>query len=142
MGDIMSIEKRSALMARVRQKNTNLEAAVCSVLRKRGARFKRNVRDLPGSPDIVFSDAKLAVFVDGDFWHGWRFPTWSHKLSDAWKLKIAQNRRRDRLNFARLRRRGWRVLRLWGHEITRDIGAATERIFRMHGQVPAIGGVR
>jgi DNA mismatch endonuclease (patch repair protein) len=123
-------------MARVRQKNTNIEMAVCSILRSRGARFRRNVKTLPGSPDFVFSGSKLAVFVDGDFWHGWRFPCWSHKLSPFWKAKIARNRRRDRRNFATLRRRGWKVLRLWGHDVNRDAESATNRIIGMCDLTP------
>ena len=125
-------------MASVRQKNTDIEMTLCAALQRRGARFKRNVRTLPGSPDIVFTDVKLAIFVDGDFWHGWRFPQWSRKLSAQWRLKISQNRRRDRLNFARLRRQGWRVVRLWGHQIKRDIDGATGRVFRVYGQSPVV----
>ncbi len=72
--------------------------------------------------------ARLVVFVDGDFWHGWRFPLWCAKLTPYWKRKIERNRRRDRLNFRRLRRRGWRVLRLWGHQVEKDLAGAVRRV--------------
>jgi DNA mismatch endonuclease, patch repair protein len=66
----------------------------------------------------VFRDIKLTVFVDGDFWHGWRFPAWQHKLTGKWERKIGENRRRDLRNHSRLRRIGWRVVRLWEHKVT------------------------
>jgi DNA mismatch endonuclease (patch repair protein) len=70
----------------------------------------------------------VAVFVDGDYWHGWRFPAWRDKLAAYWKQKIETNRRRDRRNFRRLRRSGWRVIRLWEHEVERDAERCVDRI--------------
>jgi DNA mismatch endonuclease (patch repair protein) len=90
--------------------------------------MERHARDLPGRPDFVSRRYKLAVFVDGSFWHGWRFPLWEHKLAPKWQDKIRANRTRDRRNFARLRRRGWRVLRIWEHQIERDPQACVLRI--------------
>jgi DNA mismatch endonuclease, patch repair protein len=77
-------------------------------------------RDLPGRPDLVLRARRVAIFVDGDFWHGWRFPAWRNKLSEKWELKIAANRRRDALNHARLRRSGWLVVRIWEHQLDID----------------------
>jgi DNA mismatch endonuclease (patch repair protein) len=73
-----------------------------------------------GRPDIVFEREQIAVFIDGDFWHGWRFPLWEHKLSHHWKDKIGKNRNRDLRNFRALRRKGWRVLRIWEHQVESD----------------------
>ena len=70
----------------------------------------------------------VAVFVDGDFWHGWRFPTWRLKLSEKWEEKIAANRRRDARNHAKLRRCGWTVVRIWEHQMERDPGACLRRV--------------
>ena len=120
MADIMSTEKRSALMSRIRGKDTGIERTVAEALEVRGLDPERHSRDLPGRPDFVFRDQRLVVFVDGDFWHGWRFPSWEHKLTPRWRDKIAETRRRDRRNFARLRRAGWRVVRLWEHQIEAD----------------------
>ena len=59
----------------------------------------------------------VAVFVDGDFWHGWRLPAWERKLSKFWRDKLRANRARDQRNFRRLRARGWKVIRVWQHEL-------------------------
>ena len=112
-GDIMSTEKRSQVMSRIKGKNTNPERIMFALLKRRGFTFSRHVRDLPGKPDIVFRRAKVTVFIDGDFWHGWRFPLWEHKLSEKWRNKIKRTRERDQQNFRELRRLGWKVVRIW-----------------------------
>jgi len=127
-GDIMSPEKRSALMSRIHSKNTTPERTICNALRRRGLHFSTHAKDLPGRPDIVFRRIKLAVFIDGDFWHGWRFPLWRHKLSPKWQDKIAANRERDNRNFRKLRRLGWKVLRLWEHQIESCSDDCVERV--------------
>lgn len=83
---------------------------------------------LPGRPDIVFSSARVIVFVDGDFWHGYRYPAWTRRLSPYWHQKIQRNRLRDRRNFAKLRRAGWRVIRVWEHEVKKDLKGCVDRI--------------
>jgi DNA mismatch endonuclease (patch repair protein) len=70
----------------------------------------------------------VVVFIDGDFWHGWRFPLWKSKLTDPWQQKIEATRRRDHRNFRRLRQLGWLVIRIWEHQIEQDFGRAMERI--------------
>lgn len=120
MTDNLTAEQRSYCMSRVKNKDTDIERLVRSELHKRGFRFRKNVRALPGSPDIVFSKIKLAVFIDGDFWHGYRFPDWEHKVSDFWKKKIRKNRERDQKNFRKLKKMGWHVLRIWQHELKKD----------------------
>jgi len=130
-GDIMSTEKRSALMSRIRSKGTGPERAIGLQLRSRRLRFETHSRDLPGRPDVVFRERKIAVFIDGDYWHGWRFALWEHKLSTRWRKKIAQNRERDLRNFRRLRSAGWRVLRLWEHQVERDPEACLAKIERL-----------
>lgn len=127
-GDIMPRETRSLLMARIRGANTTPELIVAHGLWADGLVFERHVRDLPGCPDFVFRDAKLIVFVDGDFWHGWRFPLWQHKLSPKWREKIAATRNRDARNFRRLRRLGWKVIRIWEHQIEADQVRCIRRI--------------
>ena len=107
-------------MSRVKNRDTDLEVLIRSELHKCGFRFSKNVRSLPGSPDIVFKSAKVAVFLDGDFWHGYRFNEWKNSLSEFWQKKIQINRDRDRRNFRKLRGMGWTVIRLWKHEIKSD----------------------
>src|SRR5262249_5143414 len=129
-GDIMSPQKRSALMSRIKGRDTGLERAVADELRQHGLDWDAHRKDLPGCPDFVFRDARLALFVDGDFWHGWRFPTWRNKLSELWEAKIEGNVKRDQRNRRRLRRLGWAVLRLWEHQIEDDLHSCVARILR------------
>jgi DNA mismatch endonuclease (patch repair protein) len=116
-GDIMSPQTRSALMSRIKATGTAPERYIVEELKSRHLVFEQHCRDLPGRPDVVFREIRLAVFIDGDFWHGWRFPLWKNKLSDTWRKKIAANRARDRRNFRSLRNNGWTVLRIWEHQI-------------------------
>jgi len=115
-------------MARIKGKDTGPERIVAAGLAALGLPFDQHVADLPGRPDFVFRDAKLAVFVDGSFWHGWRFPLWKHKLAAKWRNKIAATRRRDRRNFSRLRRAGWRVIRIWEHQVEMSPANCVARI--------------
>lgn len=128
MLDNLTPEQRSYCMSRVKGKDTGLEVQVRSALHGRGLRFRKHVKELPGRPDIVFSKARVAVFVDGDFWHGYGFPSWRHKLTAFWIKKISKNRDRDIRNHRKLRRMGWRVIRLWQHEIERNFNSCIARI--------------
>ncbi|MBS0181792.1 MAG: very short patch repair endonuclease [Nitrospira sp.] len=128
MPDHLTPVQRSLAMRRVKLENGSLERLVQSELRVRGLRFRRHVKTLPGRPDIVFTSKKVAVFVDGDFWHGWRLPTWEHTLSPFWRNKLRTNRARDRRNFRKLRSYGWKVIRLWQHQIITDLEGSITRI--------------
>jgi DNA mismatch endonuclease (patch repair protein) len=124
----MSAAKRSALMSRIRGRGTGPERVVEGWLSKDGIPYETHVRELPGRPDFVIPTACLVVLVDGDFWHGWRFPTWRDKLSPAWEQKIEANRTRDVRNIRKLRSLGWKVIRLWEHQIERAPDACITRI--------------
>ena len=128
MPDNLTPEQRSYCMSRIMGKDTGLEMRVRSALHRRGLRFRKHVKELPGRPDIVFTKARLVVFVDGDFWHGYRFPSWKHKLTNFWKKKISKNRERDIRNRRKLKNMGWRVIRLWQHEIEQDFNSCISRI--------------
>ncbi len=128
MPDNLTPEQRSYCMSRIKGKDTGLEMRVRSELHRRGFRFRKHVKELPGKPDVVFTKAKVAVFIDGDFWHGYRFPAWEHKVSDFWKQKINKNRERDRRNHRKLKEMGWTVIRLWQHDLERDFQECIERI--------------
>lgn len=127
----MSPEKRSALMSRIRGKNTGPERAVGAIVDALGLEAEFHARDLPGRPDMVLRALRVAIFVDGDFWHGWRFPAWRRKLSEKWELKIAANRRRDALNHAKLRRAGWLVIRIWEHQVDDDPDRVSQRLRKL-----------
>src|SRR5262245_49716784 len=113
MADNLTPEQRRKTMQAVKGRDTSLEKTVGSALHKRGLRFRRCVTKLPGKPDFVFAKLRVAVFVDGSFWHGWQFPKWRGTLTEYWRNKIERNRRRDRRNFRRLRGMGWTVVRFW-----------------------------
>jgi len=115
-------------MSKIRGKDTGPERALAAAMAEKGWEWESQARDLPGRPDFIFRDAKVAVFVDGDFWHGWRFPQWRDKLSEKWEAKIKANRRRDARNHRALRRAGWKVIRVWEHQIAKEISRAIERI--------------
>lgn len=127
-------------MARIKGKHTLPERSVAAALSALGIICERHCRDLPGRPDFVFRACRVAVFVDGDFWHGWRFPAWRHKLSVKWEAKIAMNRLRDVRTFRTLRRRGWRVIRLWEHQVESDLDSCINRVtaaIKTASKVPA-----
>jgi DNA mismatch endonuclease (patch repair protein) len=128
MPDNLTSQQRRYCMSRVRGKDTGLERLVRSELHKEGYRFRKHLNSLPGKPDIVFSRQKVAVFIDGDFWHGYHFPTWKDSLSPFWQGKISKTRLRDQQNFRKLRKEGWIVIRIWQHQIKRDLGACIDRI--------------
>jgi len=116
--DIFSKKKRSEIMSLIRSKDTGLEREVFRHLRRAGISFQRHYAQIPGRPDVAVPSKKRVVFIDADFWHGWRFTRWRDKLpSKFWKEKISSNVRRDKRNFAFLRRKGWKVLRVWGHQL-------------------------
>lgn len=124
----MSPDQRSRVMSRIKGKNTTPERYVRSLLRAGGLKFTQRDHSLPGCPDLVFPGERVAVFINGDFWHGWRFPVWRHKLATFWQNKIGGNRERDERNFRKLRRLGWKVLRIWEHQVEADVVACVRRI--------------
>jgi DNA mismatch endonuclease, patch repair protein len=126
----MSSETRSRVMARIRGKNTGPELILANALANHGLVWESHAPDLPGRPDFVFRQSKVAVFVDGDFWHGWKFGQWRHKLSEKWELKISSNRRRDRLNDRTLREMGWQTIRIWEHQIEVSLVRSSRRVLR------------
>lgn len=128
MVDNLTPKQRSYTMSRIRSKDTTPELKIRRLSHARGLRFRKHKDGLAGRPDLVFASARVAVFVDGDFWHGWRFPQWKDKLGEYWRHKIEGNRRRDQRNFRKLRREGWLVLRIWEHEVKNNAEACVDRI--------------
>lgn len=120
MTDVYDKAKRSAVMARVKSKDTSPEKTVRGILTGLGARYRLHRKDLPGNPDIVMPGRKLAVFVHGCFWHGHdcargaRVPKANR---DYWLAKVARNRARDDHAQSALRDGGWRVEIVWECEL-------------------------
>ena len=130
-GDFMSAETRSRVMARIRGKDTGPERVVFDALKSMNLDFEQHVRELPGRPDFVIRQRRLAIFVDGDFWHGWRFGSWRHKLSEHWESKIEANIRRDTRNRRKLRAMGWTVLRIWEHQLENVPAAGVDKLRKL-----------
>lgn len=116
MADFLTPEKRSALMSKVRGKNTKPEMIVRRSLHAMGVRFRLHVKELPGRPDIVMRPRKAAIFVHGCFWHshaGCRRCRIPSTNSEFWAEKLERNRSRDQAAIAALEDNGWHVLVLW-----------------------------
>ncbi len=112
--DIFTKEKRSAVMARIRGKDTKPELIVRKYLYSRGYRYLKNVKRLPGTPDIVLRKYGIVIFIHGCFWHG--HPSDSHlphSNVEFWERKISRNRERDERNKAALKKMGWKVMTIW-----------------------------
>lgn len=119
--DILTQAQRSALMAKVRGAgNASTELRLVAVFRALGITGWRRKAAVLGKPDFVFPKLRIAVFVDGCFWHGCPLhATQPKQNAKFWREKIARNQARDHVVTRTLRARGWRVLRLWEHELTR-----------------------
>lgn len=127
MADIFTRAKRSAVMARIRGTgNRATELRLIALMRAGGITGWRRGSRLPGRPDFVFAARRLAVFVDGCFWHGCPQHFTRPKSRRAfWVAKIAANRARDRRVTRELRARGWTVLRIWEHALRPALAART-----------------
>jgi len=117
-------------MSRVRRRDTDLELILRRALWAAGFRYRLK-NSLPGKPDIVFKRARLAVFVDGCFWHGCPKHSTIPKSNTAfWKAKLGRNRERDIEVGRTLKRMGWKVIRIWQHELKANSAKAVSRIER------------
>ena len=113
-------EKRSEVMSRIRSKGSKAEQIVFSYLRKEGVYSQKHYKRAPGKPDIAMPRKKLAVFIDGDFWHGRDYERVVNVTkSEYWTKKIKSNMDRDAKNFNLLTEKNWRVLRVWESDINR-----------------------
>ena len=126
--DTFSKAERREIMSRVRSRDTVPEKLLRKALWKQGGRYRLYRRDLPGTPDIVFVMAKVAVFVDSDFWHG-RVPEERlDQMSEYWQRKLRANRRRDKKANRELANLGWEVLRVSEREVRKDANSVAQHI--------------
>ncbi len=128
--DILTPDQRSALMSRIRGKDTKPELAVRRVAHALGYRFRLHRRDLPGAPDLVFPRLRKTVFVHGCFWHrhpGCRYAYCPKSHWVFWRKKFSANVARDQNALRMLRGHGWDVLVIWECQ-TDDISALTRRL--------------
>jgi len=125
MADVFSKKKRSEIMSNIRAKNTSLETGFLKLLSAKiyplGYRYKKHYGKLLGRPDVAFVKQKIAIFIDGDFWHGYKFKKTKSRLPKKyWLAKIENNIHRDKKTRAKLRKLGWKVIRIWEHEIKKN----------------------
>jgi DNA mismatch endonuclease (patch repair protein) len=132
MADRITAAQRSALMAKIRGKDTRPEMAVRSLLHGAGFRFRLHAKDLPGRPDLVLPKHRAVVFVHGCFWHrharcrdGRSMPASNRSY---WVPKFERNLARDRRVKQALRRRGWRVITVWECQIKRNPDDVLRRV--------------
>lgn len=127
MADIFSKKKRSEIMSKIRGKNTKAELLFRKVLSAevypKGFRYRLHYRKIIGSPDVVFVKHKIAIFIDGDFWHGRNYGKKNgEKLRKKfWRDKIESNIRRDSKVNRQLKKEDWRVIRIWESDLQKDI---------------------
>ena len=118
-------------MSRIHCKDTKIEIALRKELWSRGLRYRKNVKNIEGKPDVAFIGKKVAVFCDSEFWHGY---DWEHRKNDIktrrefWIPKIERNIQRDLEVNRILEEQGWIVLRFWGKEIQKDLIGCADRI--------------
>lgn len=118
--DVHDKKTRSYNMSMIKGKNTKPEELVRKYLFSQGFRYRKNVRTLPGSPDIVLPKYKTVILVNGCFWHGHkgcRYFVWPENNADFWREKITTNIQRDARKIALLEQAGWRVLVVWECEL-------------------------
>ncbi|WP_289004048.1 DNA mismatch endonuclease Vsr [uncultured Parabacteroides sp.] len=124
--DIWDKKKRSSVMAKIKSKDTRPEILVRCFLYSKGYRYRKNVKKMPGTPDIVLGKYKTVIFIHGCFWHGHtldcRVP---HTNVDYWLTKIERNKVRDRENEKKLMQMGWNIIIIWECQLKNDVREKT-----------------
>ncbi len=123
MPDSISKEKRSWNMSRIKSSDTSQEVAVRSYLFRKGFRFRKNVKSLPGKPDIVLPKYKTVIFINGCFWHhhiGCQYATVPKTRTEYWTAKFARNISNDLKNKELLELSGWKVITIWECALKKD----------------------
>ena len=124
-------EQISYNMQQVKSKDSKIELLLRKELWKRNLRYRKNVKNIFGKPDIVFIGKKLAVFVDSEFWHGYEWKVKKDEIKsnrDFWVAKIERNIERDREVNEHLNNEGWLVMRFWGNEIIHNVVLCADKI--------------
>lgn len=129
MIDIVSKEKRSQIMSKIKSRGTKLEEIFRKELWRRGYRYRKNVKNLPGKPDIYFAKEKIVVFIDSCFWHGCRLHCRMPSSNiEYWIKKIERNKERDRRITKYYKNNGFIIMRFWEHDINKNLGAAIKKL--------------
>ena len=132
--DDMTKEQRRRNMQKIRSKDTRAEVLLRKALWKKGYRYRKNWKRLPGCPDIVLTKQKICVFVDGEYFHGKDWDAGRKEKAEAgsnaayWVPKIERNIERDRSADAELNGLGWTVLRFWSRDVVKDVDSCVNAI--------------
>lgn len=120
--DVHDKKTRSYNMSRIKGKKTKPEEIVAKYLFAHGFRYRRNVKKLPGSPDIVLRKYRTVIFVNGCFWHmhGCKFFVWPKNNADFWRKKLSANSERDKREYDELRNLGWNVIVIWECQLKKN----------------------
>lgn len=121
--------QRSFNMSQVKSKNTKPELAMFKLLEEEGIKFEKH-SSIAGNPDIIIQKFRLAIFIDGEFWHGKDFDNLKDTLSPFWREKICKNIKRDRKVVRQLRSEGWHIMRFWDKKVIRHPERSIKRIKR------------
>ena len=120
--DIFTKKKRSEIMSKVRNKDSKIEISLRKALWREGFRYRKNSTKYFGKPDIVLPKYKTVIFVDSCFWHGCKkHGTMPTTRKSFWEKKIARNKERDKVVNRHYKKKGWKILRVWEHEIYKDL---------------------
>ena len=137
-----SKETTHKIMSSIKQKDTEPELLLRKALWSRGLRYRKNVKSVLGKPDVVFTKERIAIFCDGDFWHGLNWAVRGlgsledelSSYSDFWREKISRNVDRDKAITTTLESEGWLVVRLWESEIRNNLDDCVERVIDLRNK--------
>ena len=129
MADIFTKEKRSWVMSRIRGTNTKIDLKMNEMLGNSRHKYEMYPK-MFGKPDFAIPTKKIAIFCDGDFWHGYRYYKKKRLAKKFWRDKIERNMKRDIVVSRKLRRDGWPVLRCWEHDINKNSEKCMKKIAR------------
>ena len=124
-------EQRSQHMSKIRGKNTKPELAFRKALHAKGVRYRTFSKKIPGKPDLSSAKKKFAIFIDGEFWHGYNWDVQREKIKsnrEYWLPKIERNMQRDRQVNAQLQELGIKTFRFWSKEIKKDLDGCVQQV--------------
>lgn len=127
--DRLTKKQRSYNMSMIRSKNTKPELVLFKAMKKAGIKFKKHYK-ITGKPDAVLLKEKIAIFIDGTFWHGKNFKNNKDKLPIYWQDKISNNIKRDRKNRKLLRNKGWLIIKFWDDDVIKKTEIVMNKIIK------------
>lgn len=136
--NFITTEERSQTMSKIKSTNTKPEIKLRKALWILGYRYRKNYKQVPGKPDLAFTKQKIAIFIDGEFWHGYDWENKKKKISrnrNYWIPKIEKNIKRDNFVSVELKKLGWTVLRFWSKDINTNLDKCVSTIYKQLNQI-------